>query len=140
MAVTYAVAATALNRMKVAIGNNAITPASGNCVDGGGSFGVLVIGTSSLAGSGTGVLASFTLQNPSFSYATRTGTLLGVPLAATASGSGTAAKAELRDSNGVVIINGLTVTASGGGGDIIINTVTITSGEACSCTSGTLVG
>ncbi len=135
MAVSYAVNATALNRLKVSLGSNAITPASGNSVDAAGA-GSLVIGTSSLSGA-TGVLATITLQNPSFSYATRTATLLGVPLSATASGSGTAAKAEIRDNSGVAIITGLTVGTSAT--DVIIGSTTINSGDTVTCTAGTLV-
>jgi len=78
------------------------------------------------------------LQNPSFSFATRTATLLGVPLSATASAGGTAAKAELRDNSGVAIINTLTVGTSGT--DIIIGSTTITSGDTVTCTAGTLIG
>src|ERR1700722_14461305 len=133
MAVNYAVNAGALNRLKVALGPSAITPASGTSVDAAGGFGVFVIGTASLAGGGTGVLATITLQNPSFTYATRTATLAGVPLSATASATGTAALAEIRDLNSVSIITGLTVNTSGA--DIIINSTSITSGETVTCTA-----
>lgn len=135
MSVNYAVNATALNRLQVALGASAITPASGNSVDAAGADGLLVIGTSALSGA-TGVLATITLQLPSFTFSGRVATLAGVPLTATASGSGTAALAELRDKNGVTIINTLTVGTSGT--DIIINSTTIASGETCTCTAGTL--
>jgi len=139
MSVNYAVNQTALNRLEVSLGANAITPASGQSVDAAGNYGVLVIGTSALAGGSTGTLTTFTLQNPSFSFATRTATLLGVPLSSIATGTGTAAKAEIRDKNGVVIINGLTVGTSGT--DIIISpSTTINTGDAVTCTSGTLTG
>jgi hypothetical protein len=134
MAVTYAVNATALNRLEVSLGANAVTPASGTSVDAAGNFGQLVIGTTGMAT----VLATFTLQNPSFSFATRTATLLGTPLTATASASGTAAVGQLRDKNGTVIVPALTVGTSGT--DIIINSTTITSGETCTCTAGTITG
>lgn len=138
MSVNYAVAGTALNRLKVALGANAITPASGASVDAAGSVGVLVIGTSALAGGATGTLATISLQNPSFTYAARTATLAGVPLSATASASGTAALGEIRDSAGVVIVNQLTVGTSGT--DIIIGSTSITSGATVTCTAGTLTG
>jgi hypothetical protein len=63
---------------------------------------------------------------------------LGVPLTATASATGTAAKAELRDNAGNAIVTGLTVTASGGGGDVIISSVAITSGQTVQVNSGTI--
>lgn len=138
MAVAYAVNATALNRLQVALGAGSITPTSGQSIDAAGNYGVLVIGTSALAGGATGTLATITLQNPSFSYATRTATLLGVPLSTTASASGTAALAEFRDVNGVVIINTLTVGISAT--DLIISSTTITAGDTITCTSGTITG
>lgn len=137
MAVHYAVNATALNRLQVALGTSAITPASGNSVDAAGADGLLVIGTSLLSGA-TGVLATITLQLPSFTYSGRTATIAGVPLSTTATATGTAALAEIRDKNGVAIINNLTVGTSGT--DIIINTTAIVSGETVTCTAGTLVG
>jgi hypothetical protein len=141
MSVNYFVNQTALNRLEVALGDVAITPAAGNSVDGQGTAGLLVIGSSSLTpNSPTGVLATFTLQFPSFTYATRTASLAGVPLSATATAGGTAALAELRDNSGNTIVNNLTVTQAGGGGDIIINTTTITNGQTLTCTAGTLTG
>ena len=134
MSVTYAVNQTALNRLEVALGANAITPASGTSIDAAGNFGLMKIGTT---GMGT-VLATITLQNPSFTYATRTATLAGVPLSTTASNTGTAAAADLTDKNGVVIISGLTVGTSGT--DVIIGSTTINSGETITCTSGTISG
>lgn len=115
----------------------AVTTAAvlGQSVDGGPSFGLLVIGTSSLSGA-TGVLATFTLQKPSFSIASKVATLLGTPFNVTASNSGTAALAELRDSNGTTIASGLTVGTSGT--DIIVNNTNVTLGQALSCTSGTI--
>ena len=99
--------------------------------------GSLVIGTSSLSGA-TGVLATVTLPTTPASVTGDVLTLLGVPLSATASATGTAAKAELRDNAGVAIVTGLTVTASGGGGDVIISSVAITSGQTVQVTSGTI--
>ena len=138
MAVNYAVATTALNRLKVSLASGAITPASGTSVDAAGGFGQLVVGTSGLSGA-TGVLATFTLQNPSFTFATRTATLAGTPLTATASATGTAALAELRDNGGTTIINNLTVGTSGT--EIIISpSTTITNGQTVTCSAGSLVG
>ena len=108
---------------------------SGQSVDGNSSFGQLVIGTSALSGA-TGVLATITLQKPSFSIASGVATMLGVTLSATASATGTAAKAELHDSAGTVIASGLTVGTSAS--DINLNSVAISSGQTVSITSGTI--
>jgi len=99
--------------------------------------GSLVIGTSALSGA-TGVLATVTLPTTPASVTGDVLTLLGVPLTATASATGTAAKAELRDNAGNAIVTGLTVTASGGGGDVIISSVAITSGQTVQVNSGTI--
>ncbi len=99
--------------------------------------GTLVIGTSALSGA-TGVLATVTLPTTPASVTGDVLTLLGVPLTATASATGTAAKAELRDNAGNAIVTGLTVTASGGGGDVIISSTAITSGQTVQVNSGTI--
>jgi hypothetical protein len=137
MSVNYVVNATALNRLQVALGSSAITPTTGQSVDAAGNYGQLVIGTSSLSGA-TGVLATITLQNPSFSYSGRTATLLGVTLSATASATGTAALAEVRDKNGTTIINGLTVGLSST--DFIIDNTAVVSGNTTNITAGTITG
>ena len=108
---------------------------NGSSIDNAASFGQLVIGTSALSGA-TGVLATITLPKPSFSIASAVATLLGVPLSATASATGTAAKAEFRDSTGLVVISGLTVGTSGS--DINLNSTSITSGQTVTITSGTI--
>ena len=107
----------------------------GQSIDGGAGFGLLVIGTSALSGA-TGVLATFTLQKPSFSIAGKVATLLGTPLSTTGSATGAPALAEFRDSNSTTIISGLTVATSGA--DIIINVDFVTSGQTVTCNSGTM--
>lgn len=105
----------------------------------GASFGKLVIGTSGLSGA-TGVLATIILQDPAFGAAAGTGTitltLAGVPLENNASAGGTAAKAEIRDSNDLTVVSGLTVGVSAS--DIIITSVTVVSGQPVRVTSGVL--
>lgn len=123
------------NRLKMVFLAGAVTPASGDNVDAGAGVGVLVIGTSSLSGA-TGVLATISLQKPSVSIASKVATILGTPLSATASASGTAAKAEIRDSAGNVIVSPLSVGTSGS--DINLNSTTITSGQTVTLTSGTV--
>lgn len=109
---------------------------SGQSVDGNSSFGQLVIGTSALSGA-TGVLATITLQKPSFTISGGVATLAGTP-SATISASGTAALAELRDSAGATIVSGLTVGT--GGTDITVGTTTFTSGVTVTVSSGTITG
>lgn len=91
---------------------NARAAATMATIDGGSGVGVLVLGTSALSGA-TGVVASISLQEPSFSIAAGVSTALGVPLSAIASANGPLAKAEIRDSAGNVIVSGLTVGTSG---------------------------
>lgn len=123
------------NRLRMAFLAAGVTPAVGANVDANSSFGQLVIGTSSLSG-GTGVLATITLQKPSVSIASGVATILGVPLTATATATGTAALAEFRDSAGTTIISGLTVGTAGA--DIIINSTAISNGQTVQITSGTI--
>ena len=123
MSVTYS---TNAGNARLAAALTATSTAAGTSVDGQSGNGLLVIGTSSLSGA-TGVLVTITLQKPSFSIASKVATLLGVPLSATASATGTAALAEFRDSGGNTIISGLTVGTSGT--DIIINSTSISSGQ-----------
>jgi hypothetical protein len=134
MAVVYATT-TKNNRLKMAFLAGAVTPAAGESADAGAGSATLVIGTSALSGA-TGVLATITLAKPSFSISGGVATLLGVPLSATAAAGGTAAKAELRDSAGNVIISGLTVGVSAS--DIIVANTTISSGQTVQVTSGTV--
>lgn len=133
MAVTY-LNATKNNRLKMAFLSGAVTPATGEAVDAGGT-GKLVIGTSSLSGA-TGVLATLTLAAPSVSIASGVATLLGVPLTANASATGTAAKAEFRNSADTTIISGLTVGTSAS--DINLSTTSLVSGSPVTITAGTI--
>jgi hypothetical protein len=102
---------------------------------GSATAGTLVIGTSSLSGV-TGVLVSFTLGTTPGTVSSGVLTISGTPLTATASGTGTAAKAELRDNAGNVIVSGLTVGTSAT--DIIINATAISSGQSVTLSSGTI--
>ena len=121
------------NRLNVV--NDAVNSKTYAAGTGAGSAGSLVIGTSALSGS-TGVLATITLQNPAFTEASQVLTLAGVPLSATASASGTAAKAEIRNNAGTVIVSGLSVGTSGS--DINLNSTTVTNGQTVTITSGTI--
>jgi len=97
--------------------------------------GSLVIGTSALSGA-TGILATIPLNATPGTVSGSVFTLSGVPLSASASATGTAALAELRDNGGGVIVSGLTVGTSGT--DIILNSVSITSAQPVTITSGTI--
>jgi len=99
-----------------------------------GTAGTLTIGTSALSGA-TGVLAAVPLANPAGSVAGAGVLTISVPRSVVASGSGTAAKAELRDSSGVVVAS-LSVGTSGT--DVIINSTSITSGQTVQLTLGTI--
>jgi hypothetical protein len=131
MPIAYSTA-TKNNRLSMALLAAAVTPASGASVDANSSFGKLVIGTAGMAA----VLATITLLKPSFSISGGVATLLGVPLSATASGTGTAAAAQLQDSAGNAIGSGLTVGTSGT--DIVINAVAISSGQTVTITAGAI--
>ena len=125
MAVNYS-AALKTNRMQdVAdlIASKTITAATG-----GGSAGSLVIGTSALSGA-TGVLVTIPLPNPPGTVSGPVFTInTATPLTANASATGTAALAELRNNAGTVIVSGLTVGT--GSENVIVNSVSITSGQA----------
>jgi len=101
-------------------------------VDAGGSAGTMEICTAGYAA----VLGAITLQRPSFTEASQTITVAGVPLSATAGNSGTAAVARIKDSGGNVIVSGLTVGTSGT--DVIISSTGVSSGQQLTLTAGTI--
>jgi hypothetical protein len=82
------------------------------------------------------VLVSIPLAHPSFSEASQVLTALGVPLSGTAGNTGTAAVARIKSSAGTVIVNSLTVGTSAT--DIVLNSVSITSGQTVTLSSLTL--
>ena len=123
MAVTYSTAA------KTARLNAVVTQ-----IDAGAGPGTLEIGTTGMAS----VLAILTLADPC-------GTVSGDVLTfdfdpdisdTSADNTGTAAAARIKDSNGTVIISGLTVGTSGT--DIILDSVSITAGQSVTLTTGTI--
>jgi hypothetical protein len=106
---------------------------------GSATAGNLVIGTSALSG-GTGILAQIALPTTPFVVSgsgTVIATLQGVPLSDTsADATGTAAKAEIRNNSGTVIVSGLTVGTSGT--DIILTSTSITATQTVTVTSGVI--
>jgi len=108
-----------------------------------GTTGFLVIGTSSLNGAtsaSTGVLAVLPLANPA---GTVSGDVLTLsqPITVTATGAGTAAKAEVWKtatpaSATDVIVSGLTVGTSAT--DVVLGTTTVASGNTVSVSPATI--
>ncbi len=112
MAVTYS------NTVK----NNRMTQVL-NAIDGGAGNGILKIGTTGMATT----LVSITLAKPSGSVASQALTFSGLPKSGTGSGAGTAAAAQITDSTGTVVVDGLTVGTSGT--DVIIDNTSIAIGQ-----------
>lgn len=132
MSVTYA-ATLKTNRMQLVADLIASKTAASST--GTATAGFLVIGTSALSGV-TGVLATITLNATPGTVSGSVFTLSGTPLSATATGTGTAALAEFRNTAGTVIVSGLTVGTSGT--DITINATAISIGQSVQITSGTI--
>jgi hypothetical protein len=104
-------------------------------IDSGTGPGVLQIGTAGMAV----VLADITLADPCGTVASGVLTFSGMPRSDTsANATGTAAAARIRDSSGNDIVTGLTVTATGGGGDIQLNSVSISTGQTVEITSASI--
>jgi len=102
-------------------------------IDSGAGAGTLEIGDAGFAT----VLVSITLDDPASTVSGDTLTIAGVPKDGTASATGTAAEARIKENGGTVIISGLTVGTSGT--NIIISpSTTITSGQTVSLTAGTI--
>src|SRR4030095_16167350 len=89
-------------------------------VDAGAGPGTLEICSAGYAA----VLATIVLADPSFTEAGGVITMAGVPRTdASADNAGTAALARVKDSNGVVVVDGLTVGV--GTGDVQLNSINI---------------
>ena len=102
-------------------------------LDAGTGAAVLEVGNSGFAT----MLVSFTLSDPAGTVSGDTLTGSSLPKTATASNSGTAAEARLKDSSGNVVVSGLTVGTSGT--NVIISPSTsITSGQSCDLNTLTL--
>jgi hypothetical protein len=132
MVVTYS---STLKDKRLQLVSDLIAGKTAAASTGSATAGKLVIGTSALS-SATGVLATVDLPTTPFSISGGVATLQGVPLSTTASATGTAAKAELRDNAGNVIVSGLTVGASGT--HVTLPSTSIVSGEDVVVTTGTI--
>lgn len=122
---------------------NAVSNAITTLVDAGSGPGKIQIYTGAqptnpnTAASGT-LLATFTLADPSFgAAASGTITLQGVPLSTTGLAAGTAGWFRALDSADNAVCDG-TVSATGGGGQIELNTTTVSVGLNLQITSGTI--
>lgn len=107
-------------------------------IDGGAGPGVLEIGTTLM----TTVLAAITLADPSFGFGgdPRQIVLQGVPLSdLDAVATGVAEAARIKDSNGDVIIDGLTVGVSGSGANVELTNVNITQHQIVDLVSGVII-
>lgn len=122
---------------------NALANAVTTLTDAGSGAGKILIYTGAqptnpnTAASGT-LLATFTLADPSFGAASAgTITLQGTPLSTTGVAAGTAGWFRMLDSADNAVADG-TVSATGGGGQIELNTTTVSIGLALQITSGTI--
>ena len=121
MAVTYT---TAVKTARMAAVNTAI-----------GTAGVLEIGTSAMAS----ILATIPLANPAGTVSNGVLTLTMPRSDASADNTGVPAVARIRTaSGGTDIITGLTVTLIGGGGDVQLDSLSITAGQNVTVVSATL--
>jgi hypothetical protein len=78
--------------------------------------------------------ATLTFPNPAFGAASSGTATAGTIISDTAAVGGTITKAELRQGAGTPIVL-CSVTATGGGGDITLNSVNVTGGQTVSITS-----
>lgn len=121
MAVTYT---TAVKTARMTAVNTAI-----------GTAGVLEIGTSAMAS----ILATIPLANPAGTVSNGVLTLTMPRSDASADNTGVPAVARIRTaSGGTDIITGLTVTLIGGGGDVQLDSLSITAGQNVTVDSATI--
>jgi hypothetical protein len=93
-------------------------------------------GTLEILTAADAVLATFGLSASGGNIAGSVWTLVFDATPVTASGTGTAAKAQVKDSGGNAHLTGLTVSTSGA--DINLDSVSITSGQSVGLTSATV--
>lgn len=105
-------------------------------IDAGSGAGDLQIATSGGFASATDVLVTIEFDDPCGVVATDTLTFSNLPVSALADFTGTANQARIRDSNGTVVADGLTVGTSST--DIVLNTTSIESGQLVRIDSGVI--
>lgn len=105
-------------------------------IDAGSADGNIQIATSGGFGSATNILVTIDFNDPCATVSTGVLTFSGLPVSALASFTGTATQARVRDSDGTVVISGLTVGTTAT--NIILNTTSIESGQLVRIDSGTI--
>lgn len=117
---------------------NTLADAVDDAVNAGASFGRIQIAETADT-TFTTLLAEVTLQDPAFSAAAAgVITLQGVPLSdASANNTGTAGIFRIVDSDTTEVLRG-TCSLSGGGGDMILSTLSITAGQVFTITALTI--
>lgn len=103
-----------------------------NAIDGGAGAGYIEICTAAYAS----VLATITLSDPCGTVGSQALTLTMPKSDTNADATGTAAIARIKDSNGTVIVSGLTVGTSGT--DIILSSVAVTAGDTVTLNSAVI--
>lgn len=82
------------------------------------------------------ILVVITFSKPSFSEGTQKLTMLNAPKSGVAANSGDAVIARIKDGAGTIWVSNLTVGTSNA--DIILNSISITSGQTVTITSGSI--
>ncbi len=125
MAVTYSTAAKTARMQAIA-----------DLIDAGSGPGTIEIGSAAMAS----VLATLSLADPCGSAASGVLTLDFDPDIedSSADATGTTAAAQIKDSDGTVVISGLTVGMAGSGADIILINTNIVTGQPVLLTTGTI--
>jgi hypothetical protein len=103
-----------------------------DAIDAGAGAGTLEVCSAAFAA----VLVTYTLSDPAATVTDDVLTLAGLPKNANASADGTAAVARIKDSDGTVVVNNLTVGTVGT--DVIVSNTTINNGAPYSLTGGSL--
>jgi hypothetical protein len=113
-----------------------------DAIDAGSGPGVIEIRTGSrpatpeTAVTGT-LLATVTLGDPAFGTWASGASTIADPASVVAVADGTAGYCRVKDSNGNTVMDG-TVTVTGGGGDLTLGSVSITTGQNVDVTGGSL--
>lgn len=121
---------------------NAAVSAAAGLVDAGAGAGVMELRTGAQpasaddAATGT-LLATVTLVDPAFGAPVNGVATLADPVSVDAVASGDAGWFRVKDSTGVTVLDG-SVTATAGGGDLELSSVTVTSGLPVDISGGTL--
>lgn len=103
-----------------------------NAIDGGAGAGYIEICSAAYAS----VLATLTLSDPCGTVGSQALTLTMPKSDTNADATGTAAIARIKDSNGTVIVSGLTVGTSGT--DIVLSSLAITAGDTVTLNSAVI--